>query len=162
MPQPLDRRKESRYPLCMMLHGPQGRPGFIRENFTLLGFDSRAFRSVASRYTDCVVSAHEFHLGLGNFCVLENVPAGSWCVPAGSWCSRPFYFVSIGAKAAGAWIWPHNLLPRLRMSGSIHLPPPLVCCADLNRGNFIFLSLVSFSLILRYVIWGTEFEIYSD
>jgi hypothetical protein len=60
-PEPLNRGKETRYPLIMMLLGPQDRAGQVREACALLGFDSRTIRSVAIRYTDRAVSAHECH-----------------------------------------------------------------------------------------------------
>jgi hypothetical protein len=47
-----------------------------------------------------------------------------------------------GAKTAGAWSWPHHLVPRSRIRGSIHPPPHLSSwrSAQLvkNRDSFTF------------------------
>jgi len=51
-PRPLYPRKETRYPLCGSLGGPQGRIGRVREISRPLVLDPRTVEPVASRYTD--------------------------------------------------------------------------------------------------------------
>ena len=49
---------KTRYPLYKILGGPQGRSGRVRKMSTPPGFDPRAVQSVASRYTDYAIPAH--------------------------------------------------------------------------------------------------------
>ena len=50
--------KDIRYALYQRLGGPQGRPRRVRKVSPLPGCDLRIVQPVASRYTDCVISAH--------------------------------------------------------------------------------------------------------
>ena len=47
--------KETRYPLCRRLGGPQGRSGRLQKISPQPGFDSRTVQPVASRYTDWTI-----------------------------------------------------------------------------------------------------------
>jgi len=42
--------KETRYPMCSRLGGPQGQSGRVRKIFPSPGFDPRTVRLLASRY----------------------------------------------------------------------------------------------------------------
>jgi hypothetical protein len=44
--------KETRYPLCRRLDGPQGRSGRVQKKSPSPEFDPQTVQSVASRYTD--------------------------------------------------------------------------------------------------------------
>ena len=48
---------KTRYPLYRGLGGPQGRSGQVRKISPPPGFDPRIVQPVASRYTDCTISA---------------------------------------------------------------------------------------------------------
>ena len=50
--------KETRYPFCMRLGGPQGRSGRVRKISPPLGFDPRTVQPVASSHTDYAILAH--------------------------------------------------------------------------------------------------------
>jgi hypothetical protein len=49
---------KTRYLMYSRLGGPQGRSGRVRKILSLPGFDPQTFQTVASRYTDCALSAH--------------------------------------------------------------------------------------------------------
>jgi len=51
--------KETRYPFYMRLCEPQGRPGWMRQNLSPPGFDSRTIQPVVSLYTDYDIPAHK-------------------------------------------------------------------------------------------------------
>ena len=49
---------KTRYPFYRRLGGPQSRSGRVRKISAPPGFDPRTVQSVASRYTDCAITAH--------------------------------------------------------------------------------------------------------
>ena len=51
--------KETRYPLCRRLDGPQCRSGRVRKILPPPGFDPRTVQPIANCYTDCDILAHE-------------------------------------------------------------------------------------------------------
>jgi hypothetical protein len=51
-PRPFFPRKETRYPLCEKLGGPQSWVGQMRKSSPPPGFDHLTIQPVASRYTD--------------------------------------------------------------------------------------------------------------
>jgi hypothetical protein len=51
-------RNEYRHPLCGRLGWPQSRTGRAWEVSSPLGFETRIFQSVASRYATCAIPAH--------------------------------------------------------------------------------------------------------
>jgi hypothetical protein len=53
----------TRYPLYRRLGRPQGRSGRVLIISPPPGFDPRTVQLVASRYTDCVIPAHEMFEG---------------------------------------------------------------------------------------------------
>jgi hypothetical protein len=55
----------ARYPLHKGPDGPHGRSGRVQEILPAPGFDPQTVRSVASRYTDYAISAHNV-ITLGN------------------------------------------------------------------------------------------------
>jgi hypothetical protein len=67
--------KETRYPFCRKLGGPQGWSGRVRKISPPPGFDRRTFHPVASRYTECAIPAHTgYHYPL----YLEHVRLITW------------------------------------------------------------------------------------
>jgi hypothetical protein len=50
--------KESRYPFCKRLGGPQGWSGRVRKISSSPGFDPRNIQPVASRYTDRAIAVY--------------------------------------------------------------------------------------------------------
>jgi hypothetical protein len=49
---------KTRYPLYRRLGGPEGRTEQVRKISTPPGFDPQTVHPVASRYTDCAITAH--------------------------------------------------------------------------------------------------------
>jgi hypothetical protein len=65
---------KTRYPLYRRLGGPQDRSGRERKNSALPEFDPRTVQTVASRYTDYAIPAHQE----------KAVQAGKLCPMSGS------------------------------------------------------------------------------
>jgi hypothetical protein len=59
--------KETRYLMYRRLVGPQDRSVRVRETSSLLGFDARTVQTIASRYIDDAIPAHQGVRCLGKY-----------------------------------------------------------------------------------------------